>query len=39
MDSQKKDRYVICNMCKKEIQVRKGMFAHKTLGNHLKEHK
>jgi hypothetical protein len=33
-------RFVICNVCKKEIEVRSGIFAHETLRRHIiKEHK
>jgi uncharacterized protein YbaR (Trm112 family) len=32
-------RIVICPKCKKELEVRKGIFAHDTLSRHLKEHK
>ncbi len=32
-------RLVICNICGKEIEVRWGIFAHDTLGRHMKEHK
>jgi uncharacterized protein YbaR (Trm112 family) len=31
-------RIVICPVCKKELEVRKGIFAHETLSRHSKEH-
>lgn len=33
------NKVVICNICKKEIEVRWGIFAHDTLSRHMKEHK
>lgn len=33
------NRAVICPTCNKEIEVRNGVFAHETLGRHMKEHK
>jgi hypothetical protein len=33
------NKVVICNVCKKEIEVRWGIFAHDTLSRHMKEHK
>jgi hypothetical protein len=33
------DKVIICDICKKEIVVRWGIFAHETLGRHMKEHK
>jgi len=32
-------RVVVCPECKKEIEVRSGVFAHNTLTRHLKEHR
>jgi len=32
-------RIVVCPICKKELDVRKGIFAHDTLSRHSKEHK
>jgi hypothetical protein len=32
------NRVVVCQMCKKEVEVRSD-FAHLTLSNHMKEHK
>lgn len=32
-------KIVICSICKKEIEVRWGIFAHDTLTRHMKEHK
>lgn len=33
-------RHVVCDMCKKEIELRWGIFAHDTLSRHKKaEHK
>jgi hypothetical protein len=32
------NRIVICNICKKEIEVKWGVFAHDTLNRHMKEH-
>jgi len=32
-------RVVICPICKKETEVRTGIFAHDTLSRHMKEHK
>lgn len=32
-------RVVICNICKKEIELRWGVFGHDTLSRHMKEHK
>jgi hypothetical protein len=35
-----KGRYVICDVCKKEIEVRWGIFANETLSRHKKaEHR
>jgi hypothetical protein len=35
-----KGRYIICDICKKEIEVRWGIFANETLFRHKKaEHK
>jgi hypothetical protein len=35
-----KGKYVICDICKKEIEVRWGIFANETLGRHRRaEHK
>ena len=31
-------RYVVCDLCKKEIELRWGIFGHDTLARHLKEH-
>lgn len=34
------NKVVICDKCKKEIEVRQGIFAHDTLNRHkAKEHK
>jgi hypothetical protein len=33
------NKFVVCDICKKEIEVRAGIFAHDTLNRHLKEHK
>jgi hypothetical protein len=33
-----KGRVVVCDKCKKEIEVRWGIFAHQTLNRHMKEH-
>jgi len=33
------NRLVVCPNCKKEIEVRWGIFAHDTLNRHMKEHK
>lgn len=30
---------IVCDVCKKEIEVRWGIFAHDTLGRHMKEHR
>lgn len=32
-------RLVICHICKKEIELRWGIFAHDTLSRHMREHK
>lgn len=32
-------RVVICDACKKEIELRWGIFGHETLNRHMKEHK
>lgn len=32
-------RVVVCPQCKKELEVRSGIFAHQTLSRHMKEHK
>jgi len=32
-------RVVICDICKKEIELRWGIFAHDTLSRHRREHK
>jgi hypothetical protein len=32
------DRFAVCEVCKKQIQVRSSM-VHETLHNHMKEHK
>ena len=32
-------RIIICSICKKEIEVRWGIFANDTLSRHMKEHK
>jgi hypothetical protein len=32
-------KVVICPVCKKETEVRWGIFAHDTLNRHMKEHK
>lgn len=32
-------KIAICSICKKEIEVRWGIFAHDTLTRHMKEHK
>jgi hypothetical protein len=39
MELIKMSRTVICPKCKKEMEVRKGIFAHETLYRHSKEHK
>jgi uncharacterized protein YbaR (Trm112 family) len=31
-------RVVICPTCKKELEVRSGIFAHQTLYRHMKAH-
>ena len=33
------NKFIICDICKKEIEVRSGIFAHDTLNRHMKEHK
>lgn len=33
------NRVVVCSICKKEIELRWGIFAHDTLNRHMKEHK
>jgi uncharacterized CHY-type Zn-finger protein len=33
------NKIIICGVCKKEIEVRWGIFAHDTLNRHMKEHK
>jgi hypothetical protein len=34
-----KGRVVICDICKKEIELRWGIFGHDTISRHKKEHK
>jgi len=34
-----KSRYIICEVCGREIEVRWGIFASDTLVRHMKEHK
>jgi hypothetical protein len=33
------NKIVVCDVCKKEIEVRWGIFAHDTLSRHMKGHK
>jgi hypothetical protein len=34
-----KGRFVVCDICNKEIELRWGIFGHDTLHRHKKDHK